>query len=132
MINEPPYDVTQAMVDDELLKPIDKNNVDGFVTGEGLHLLFFTGGKSVRRENHDVAVALRELLKDYQGLLTAGVIVDDGALQKRFRASATPSLVFLSGGEVLEVLPRVRDWAEYATAFARYLGPVPQRAGAVA
>jgi hypothetical protein len=60
-------------------------------------------------------VALRELLKHYAGLAVAGHVDDlsTPALQERFRVTATPCIVFVLAGEVLEVLPRVRDWADY-------------------
>ena len=71
-----------------------------------------------------MAVALREVLKDYQGKINAGLVVqaDEAELQPRFRVLALPSLVLVLGGETLEVIPRVRDWSDYVRAFRAYLG----------
>ena len=72
--------------------------------------------------------SLREILKDYRGQLRAALVdeSDSAELQPRFRVLVAPSLALVNGGETLEVIPRVRDWADYARAFKRYLGnPAP-------
>ena len=129
MINEPVYEVARAMVDEGVLEAVDALQVDHFLARPGLSLLFFGGGNAVRRESHDVAVALRELLRDYTGALNAAWVEPDadGALQSRFRVAATPCLVLCAGDQIVEVVPRVRDWAEYSALFQRYLGPVKPR-----
>ena len=121
------YTAIQDMVADRLLRPVDSATVDDFLAPGRVHLLFFAGPRSVRREAHDVAVALREVLKDYAGVVDGALVSEEaaGGLTERFRANATPCLVLLSGAEILEVIPRVRDWAEYAAAFRRYLGNAP-------
>lgn len=113
-----------GMLEQGLLKSLDTNNLDEFLAGEGLRVLFFAGDNSRRGDAHDVAVALREVLKDYQGMVSAGLLnqADEAALQARFRVMALPSLVLVAGGETLEVIPRVRDWSDYVSAFRRYLG----------
>jgi hydrogenase-1 operon protein HyaE len=94
-------------------------------------VLFFAGSNSRRNDAHDVAVALREVLKDYRDEVAAALVTrDEAELQPRFRVSVLPSLVLVVGGEILEVLPRVRDWADYIQAFQRYLG-APQRGPSV-
>ncbi len=77
-----------------------------------------------RGDAHDVAVALREILKDYGGQVAAALVEQsaENALQPRFRVLVSPSLVLAYRGETLEVIPRVRDWSDYARAFQRYLG----------
>lgn len=127
MINEPEHSISEQMLDRGLLTRVDDTTVDGFLADEGLCLLFFAGPRSVRREAHDVAVALRELLQSYGPALRAALVdpAAETALVQRFRAQATPSLVFIAGGETLEVMPRVRDWADYADAFRRFLGAPP-------
>jgi hypothetical protein len=125
MIETPEYNVTAHMLSDGSLTPVDESNADEFLAGRELRVLFFSGPNAVRREAHDVAVALRELLRSYAGQLVAGHVDDEStpALQERFRVTATPCIVFAIAGEVLEVMPRVRDWSEYSAAFGRYLGP---------
>jgi hydrogenase-1 operon protein HyaE len=124
MFQEPDPPVSQQMVSEGLLDAIAAGAIDEFLAGEGLLLLFFPGPNSARRESHDVAVALRELLRDYGAGLRAALVTDepDEAQRQRLRVSATPCLTFAIGGEVLESLPRVRDWADYSAAFQRYLG----------
>ncbi len=124
MISEPEFNVADQMVEQGLLEEIDTELLSGFLAGEGLRVLFFSGPSSVRREAHDTAVALRELLRDYAGQCRAARFSPDteSSQLEAFRVSATPCLVFLAAGEVLEVMPRVRDWVDYAEAFRRYLG----------
>ncbi len=107
-----------------LLQRVDADAIDAFLGGEKLQVLFFVAGHSQRGDNQDVAVALREILKDYDGQLQAALVdaSDDQALQSRFRVLALPSLVLTLAGETLEVIPRVRDWSDYVAAFRRYLG----------
>ncbi len=106
-----------------LLQPVDGTSIDSFLAGQGLRVLFFPGGNSHRRDAHDVAVALREVLKDYRGKIEAGLVsANEAELQPRFRVLVLPSLVLLLGGEILELVPRVRDWADYVQIFQRYLG----------
>lgn len=133
MSSEQAVNVSEQMVDEGLLVTVDAGSVTRFLAGDGPRLLFFAGSKSVRREAHDVAVALRELLRDYRGSLGAALVepAAESALQSRFRVPATPCLVLLAGGEILEVLPRVRDWSDYLSLFQRYLGAPPARQGTV-
>lgn len=112
------------MLERGVLQAVDAAGIDTFLAGEGLHVLFFAGSNSHRGDSHDVAVALREVLKDYSGGVNAGLVAqaDEADLQPRFRILALPSLALVLGGDTLEVIPRVRDWSDYAQAFRRYLG----------
>ncbi len=112
------------MLEHGLLQRVDASNLDTFLQEEGLQVLFFAGSKSQRSDAHDVAVALREVLKDYGGAVRAGLVAeeDETDLQPRFRILALPSLALVLDGETLEVIPRVRDWSDYVRAFRRYLG----------
>ncbi len=112
------------MVERGLLRQVDAGSMDAFLGDEKLRVLFFVAGHSQRGDNQDVAVALREILKDYPGQVQAALVdaTDDQPLQARFRVLALPSLVLTLAGETLEVIPRVRDWSDYVTAFRRYLG----------
>ena len=116
--------VIDEMVAGGAIAAVDAGHLDDFLAAPGLRALLFCGAHTHSRETHDVAVALRELLKDYAGDIRAGVVAagDDPALHARFRVLVTPSLVLVLGGEILEVLPGVRDWADYSATFQRYLG----------
>ena len=124
--------VIDEMVAGGAIDALDADGLDDFLAARGLRTLLFCGAHTHSRETHDVAVALRELLKDYAGDLQAAVVAagDDPALHGRFRVLVTPSLVLVLGGEILEVLPGVRDWADYSAAFQRYLGAPRRHTGA--
>ena len=116
------------MLEKGLLQSVSADTIDDFLAAGGLGVLFFAGGAKQRSDAHDVAVALREILKDYGGQLHAALVdeSDSAQLQPRFRVLVAPSLALVHGGETMEVIPRVRDWADYARAFQRYLGnPAP-------
>jgi hypothetical protein len=112
------------MLDSGMLRRVGADSIDEVLQDERLLVLLFAGGKSQRGDAHDVAVALREILRDYPGLVTAGLVEepDAAALQPRFRILVSPSLALVRGGMTLEVIPRVRDWADYSRVFQRYLG----------
>ena len=78
-----------------MLATVDPDSIDGFVSAPGLKLLFFAGGKTHSRETHDVAVALREKLREYPGQLSAALVENGNSLQQRFRVLTAPSLVFM-------------------------------------
>ena len=113
------------MLDSGMLTRLTVSSLNDFLASDRLCVLFFAGGKSQRSDAHDVAVALREVLRDYPGSVQAGLVdeVQESELQPRFRVLVSPSLALVHGGATLEVIPRVRDWADYARAFQRYLGP---------
>lgn len=121
-----------AMLEQGQLSELDDNSLPPFTEYTGLSVLLFTGGPKRVREAHDVAVALREVLRDYPGLVRAAVLQTEleRDYQEQFRIITPPSLVFISAGKILEVLPGVRDWAEYTRAFSRYLGAPRQEAQA--
>ena len=131
-MDDGPSPAIADMLDRGLLLELDENSLEDFLNEEGLAVLFFTGGPRRFREAHDVAVALREIVREYAGKVRAAIL--DGTLentqQERFRVITPPSLVFVAGGKTLEVVPGVRDWADYEIAFQRYLGAPQNEASA--
>lgn len=115
--------VIAAMESQGMLEQVTSETIDTLLESPGLVVLFFVAAGTHRRETHDVAVALREIIKAYRGRLRAARVDEDAALEERFRVLTAPSLVFCVGRQVQEVLPGVRDWSDYSSAFARYLGP---------
>lgn len=112
---------------------IDDANIEDWSNdSEGLSALIFTGRGKRRPEGHDVAVALRELARQYGPLLRVGVVDDaaEDALMRRFGVVVLPSVVFFVGGEPIEKMPRIRDWSDYSDVARRYLGPPPARTAA--
>ena len=122
----------EDMLDGGLMQAVSADGLAEFLAGDELCVLFFAGGKSQQSDAHDVAVALREIIKDYPGSIRAGLVAEEDAaqLQPRFRVLVSPSLALVHGGTTLEVIPRVREWSDYARAFQRYLGN-PTRAAAM-
>jgi len=112
------------MLERGVLQTVDATNVDNFLAGSGLRVVFFAGPGNQHGDSHDVAVALREVLKEYRNGLCAALVegADEAQLQPRFRVLTLPSLALCVGGESLEVIPGVRDWGDYILAFRRYLG----------
>ena len=112
------------MLADGTLDALAGAELEAFVEAPGLGVLLAGDFDNPHGEGHDVAVALRELLREHGGAVRAGLVAEakDRAVQRSLRVSVLPSLVFVAGGQVLEVVPRVRDWAEYTQAFRRYLG----------
>jgi len=104
---------------------ITQANVDAWLReGVGIKALLFAGINKDRIEGHDVAVVLREMLRLYPEGLSVGVVEtsDEMRIKDRFGVIVLPTLVILNRGEVLERMPRVRNWADYADLFTRYLG----------
>ena len=112
------------MLERGALQTVDAASVDSFLAGPGLKVLFFAGPGSQHGDSHDVAVALREVLKEYNNSLSAALVepADEAQLQSRCRVLRLPSLALCVGGETLEVIPGVRDWGDYIRAFRHYLG----------
>jgi hydrogenase-1 operon protein HyaE len=104
---------------------ISAADIDSWLTAApGVSAILFAGINKDRPEGNDVAVALREMLRAYPDGLRIGVVreADEMKLKGRFRVIVLPTVVLTVRGEILELLPRVRDWADYAEVFARYLG----------
>ncbi len=106
-------------------------DVDAFLAAEpGQVALVFTGEGKKRPEAADVAVVMREMLRDYRGLVRIGVAADkdEDALKQRFGVIVLPTVVLVQNGEVVERIPRMQDWANYAERFAARFGPPPRLA----
>jgi len=112
------------MLERAVLQTVDAASVDSFLAGPGLRVLFFAGPGNQHGDSHDVAVALREVLKEYREGVSAALVeaADEAQLQSRCRVLTLPSLALCVGGETLEVIPGVRDWGDYVRAFRSYLG----------
>ena len=97
------------MLERGVLSRLNATSLEDFLQTDGLAVLFFTGGPKRFRESHDVAVALREITRDYPGQVRSAVLEDDleAKLRERFRVITPPSLVFVAGGKPLEVVPGV-------------------------
>lgn len=131
-MDDGPSPAIADMLERGMLQTLSESALEEFVSRDGLAVLFFTGGPKRFREAHDVAVALREIVREYAGNVRAAILEEglESAQQERFRVITPPSLVFVAGGKTLEVVPGVRDWADYEIAFQRYLGAPGHEASA--
>ncbi|MEM1435528.1 MAG: hypothetical protein AAGG11_15830 [Pseudomonadota bacterium] len=116
------FDAIDQMVAAGQLKTVDARSIEEFCAGAELRVVFFAGLPKRSSEAQDVAVALRELMREFA--VPAAVVAegDESALQSDYRVVVLPSLVLVVEGQVLEVVPGVRDWQDYRRAFERYLG----------
>lgn len=84
----------------------------------GMHehcVLLFAGDADRLMESNDLAVIFPELIKAGAGMLVPVIVARESerALQRKYRFSAFPALVFLRHGAYLGAISRVRDWADY-------------------
>lgn len=85
--------------------------------------LLFAGDRTRWPEAADVAVVFPELVEAFQGKLQGGVIAPEAEaeLATCFGVNVYPSLVFCRGGEVVEIIPKIKDWSVYVTRIAALL-----------
>lgn len=90
-------------------------------------MLFFAGDHERLAESNDVAVIIPELMKVFGDAVTPIVVARDAerALQRMYRFSSFPSLVFLRHGEYLGAISRIRDWGDYLIEIPQILSSEP-------
>ena len=91
------------------------DTIDDLVAANEFLVLFFTNDPTRYPESNDVAVILPELQKAFQNRFQVAVVDRDSeqALKQRFPFNQWPALVILRRGTQLDVISKVRDWAEY-------------------
>ena len=99
---------------------------------QGDWLVLFAGISAKRAESADLAVILPELAKARQGALGIAVIdgEDEDDLSAEFGVLVKPTVVFMRGGEIQGLVPRLKDWAEYEQNLAALLPLEDRRAQA--
>lgn len=133
-----PATKTGAVLIDNLLAAgyphLEVADIDLFIAGEGLRVIFVTGDPVKLLDSVDVAVVLPELYRHFGGSFAPAVATRaaEPALASRFGADVRPALVFFAAGQHLGTIPRVRDWDEYVAKFADFLNraaevPAPTR-----
>jgi len=108
------------------LAPVDEASIDDFLAATPDHgVLFFAGDLAERPETRDLAVILPQLLKSFAGRLRGALVATEAedALKERFHVRVLPSLVVLRGSEILGVLPKLYDWADYVARLKAMLRP---------
>lgn len=98
---------------------------DEFLASHPHALLFFTGDVATRPEGLDVAIVVRELLRQYDGRLALGIVDrrDETALMAKAGVVVLPAVAFVAHGRPVEIVARMRDWAAYAQAAERMFQP---------
>jgi hydrogenase-1 operon protein HyaE len=84
-------------------------------SGGAIPALLFAGDPQRWPEATDVAVVLPELIEAFQGRLR-GAVIAPGAeltLARRFNVQVYPSLVLWRNDEVIDVIPKIKDWSVY-------------------
>ncbi len=111
----------------ENISVVNEGNVDEFAQKNGDVILFIGGDPDRLVLVHDVAVILPELVKASNGGLKPAILERDSerALQRRYRFSSFPSLVFLRDGEYLGVISGVLDWTDYVVQINEILAKEP-------
>jgi hydrogenase-1 operon protein HyaE len=105
---------------------VDQASIEDFLAATPDHgVLFFAGDPAERPETRDLAVILPQLLKSFAGRLRGALVAAEAedALKERFHVRVFPSLVVLRGSEILGVLPKVYDWADYVARLEAMLRP---------
>jgi hydrogenase-1 operon protein HyaE len=100
---------------------VEINALEAFVDGPGVRLAVLTGTPGRRPASHDLAVVVREFLRDPRRDLRVAVVEGDcnAAAKERWGVRIEPSLLIARDGVVLEVIAGIRDWAVYAERVGR-------------
>ncbi len=121
-----PASLRKTLHERHRLPLVDEASVEDFLAATPTHsVLFFAGDPTERPETRDVAVILPQLLAAFPGRLRGALVAmeAEAALKQRFHVRVLPSLVVLRGSEVLGVLPKVYDWADYVARLEAMLLP---------
>lgn len=118
------------LVNDFQASWVDAADADGFASGAGDRVLFFSGDPIRFPECLDVAVVLPELQAAFPGRLQLGVVVprDEDAVARRWGVQRWPSLVFLRDGRYVTTVAGMLDWTDYVARVAEALAMPATRA----
>lgn len=102
---------------------LDDEHYQAFIDAHDYIVLFCPNDPLLFPESNDVAVILPELLKAFEQPLHAAVVGRsiERELQRRYRFSRWPALVFLKNGGYLGVLAGIHNWHGYLTEGSRIL-----------
>lgn len=102
-------------------------DIPAFASAHAHCVLFFAGDAERLMESDDLAVILPELIKASAGKLVPCIVARESerVLQRMYRFSAFPALVFLRRGEYLGAISHVRDWADYMREIPEILARTP-------
>jgi hydrogenase-1 operon protein HyaE len=114
--------VTDLLADPRTVA-VDIDGLAEFVAGAGVGLAVLTGTPGRRPASHDLAVVVREFLRDPRRELRVAVVEDawNAEAKARWGVRIEPSLMIVRDGVVLEVVAGIREWSVYAERVGRLL-----------
>jgi hydrogenase-1 operon protein HyaE len=100
---------------------IRKAGLKDFLERHPRALLFFTGDITQNPEGRDVAIVVRELLRQYDGRLALGLVDrrDETSVMAKTGVVVLPAVAFVADGRTVDVVARMRDWTAFAQAAER-------------
>jgi hydrogenase-1 operon protein HyaE len=114
-----------ALIDQLVAHPatevLRRADLQDFLARHSRALLFFTGDLAQNPEGRDVAIVVRELLRQYSGRIALGLVDrrDETAVMARTGVVVLPAVAFVADGRTVDVVARMRDWGAYAQAAER-------------
>ena len=102
---------------------VRRSSLPDFLARHSRALLFFTGDLGQNPEGRDVAIVVRELLRQYAGRIALGLVDrrDETAVMAKIGVVVVPAVAFVADGRTVDVVARMRDWEAYAQAAKRLL-----------
>ena len=117
-------DLIEALAGHPASEVVRRSTLAGFLARHRRALLFFTGDVARQPEGRDVAIVVRELLRQYDGRLALGLVDrrDETSLMAKTGVVVVPAVAFVADGRTTDVVARMRDWGAYARAVERLFG----------
>jgi hydrogenase-1 operon protein HyaE len=100
---------------------VRRSSLPDFLARHPRALLFFTGDLAQNPEGRDVAIVVRELMRQHAGELALGLVDrrDETAVMAKAGVVVLPAVAFIADGRTVDVVARMRDWGAYAQAADR-------------
>ena len=114
-------DLIEALAAHPASEVVRRATLQEFLSRHPRTLLFFTGDVVQRPEGLDVAIVVRELLRQYDGRLALGLVDrrDETSLMAKTGVVVLPAVAFVADGRTVDVVARMRDWNAFAQAAER-------------
>lgn len=109
-----PSPIVENMLERTGLPTVTADTVTEFLNSGPSAVLFFCEDPKRYPESNDVAMALPEILKEYQGMV--GGLVEQSfehELQKQFDFTVWPALAFFKSGHYLGAITGIQNWDDY-------------------
>jgi hydrogenase-1 operon protein HyaE len=116
-----PDSLIEQLATDPASEVVRRSGLQEFLARHPRALLFFTGDLAQNPEGRDVAIVVRELLRQYTGRVALGLVDrrDETAVMAKTGVVVLPAVAFVADGRTVDVVARMRDWGAYAQAAER-------------